>query len=1036
MKKNNKIPSAFLIGPLIIAMWLSFFNMRASENKKVLFINSYNSEFPTFFNQVEGIQSVFGSSHIDLDIEFMDSKRFIDPQNEALFLNYLSYKLNHVAKYDVILVSDDNAFNFVLNYQDSLFQSIPIVFFGVNDAQLGMAQNQNPWVTGVLETVSMKETLEIMLDLFPLADTLYAIVDKTPSGQGDLETFYSFQNAFSEVHFAELSLINSTFQEFSYRLQQIDKKNPVLLLSAYYDKNNQPIDFHGSMHLIKDHLKAPLFHLWYHGMGDGIIGGKLISHFEQGKAAAKLVNRIISGEDISSMAVLNESPNVYVFDKNELNTFDIDPRDLPSSATIINKNPSFYSRHKRMILGILFLIVMLLSYIVVLVANIYKRKKVERILVQQNADYVLLNKDYQSQNKILRSSLQQLSETEDKFRVITQQSGDGITVADLNGRYVFVNSRFCQMSGYSEKELLGMTVFDLRAKDEEPGQFNESKDTSEGKLIRVKLKRKDGSELLSEIIGKNITINNVPYVLGTVRDISQKEKDKRELKMAKDHAEKSEAWFRAISEQALEGISVTDKQGNIIYKNSAFSRMSGFSNQESIPATLFDLLENPAGGKIQAAQLESRSDLYLKPKKGPSFPVEIIVSPIVVGQQEYISCMLTDITDRKKHEAELIEARRKAEESNQLKTEFIHNMSHEIRTPMNGIIGFSDFLLDDQLTREKRKFYIDIIRNSGNQLLRIIDDLLEISRLETKQVPVVQSEVCLNEVIVEQFSLFEEQIKSQNLAFYRQTPLSETQSTFQTDRSKLVKILSNLLENAIKFTRQGFIEIGYKLPENGAFVNIYVKDTGIGIPKASHEIIFNRFSQAGKEISRIAGGLGLGLSIAKENAELLGGSIQLESEEGKGALFSVLLPYNPVHPQIDDQENGLMESQESNPDNFTLLIVEDEEVNLLYLDILVKELNPEIRVMHARDGREALDICQKEPQVDVVLMDIKMPVMNGLDTTREIKKIKPDTVVIGQTAYSTDEDREMALKAGCDEFLSKPIQKKALFKVLRALQEK
>jgi len=384
-----------------------------------------------------------------------------------------------------------------------------------------------------------------------------------------------------------------------------------------------------------------------------------------------------------------------------------------------------------------------------------------------------------------------------------------------------------------------------------------------------------------------------------------------------------------------------------------------------------------------------------------------------------------DITKQKIAEQEVIKAKHKAEESDQLKTEFINNMSHEIRTPMNGILGFSNFLKNPDLTDAKRNYYINIIQNSGKQLMRIIDDILEISKLGTKQVKVTEKEVCLNDLLLEHFSIFDIKAKENRTPLYFKKELSDKKSTILTDETKLNKILSNLLENALKFTNTGFIEFGYKIKNNK--IEIYVKDTGIGIKPEKQDIIFERFSQEEKSLSRNVGGLGLGLSIAKENAELLGGKITLKSEKGKGSTFFVTIPYKPVkHKHENDNSNTDKTETAKKQDKYSILIVEDEEVNYLYLDTLLENFELNLKTLHAKHGKEAVEMCKEKTEIDFVLMDMKMPIMNGFEATKLIKKCLPNLPIVAQTAYSTRDEKEQAFSAGCDDFISKPISEKTL----------
>ena len=258
------------------------------------------------------------------------------------------------------------------------------------------------------------------------------------------------------------------------------------------------------------------------------------------------------------------------------------------------------------------------------------------------------------------------------------------------------------------------------------------------------------------------------------------------------------------------------------------------------------------------------------------------------GERKGLAVIGRDITELKNTEELLINAKEKAEESDKLKTEFIQNISHEIRTPMNAILGFTD-ILNKNLSEDKFEYFTNIIKKNSNQLLRIIDDIIEISVLGTKQVKVKETIICLNELLLEHFSYFDIKAKENKIALYLKRNFLDEESLIWTDETKLNKILSNLLENAIKFTPKGFVEFGYKKKNNK--LEIYVKDTGIGIKVEEQKKIFERFSKGENELFQNLGGLGLGLAIIKENVDLLGGEIILKSKKGKGSLFLVTIPY-------------------------------------------------------------------------------------------------------------------------------------------------
>ena len=327
-------------------------SISASHMHRVLYISSYHPAFPTFFQQIEGVQEVFSSKNIELDIEFMDSKRFYTETNLSQFYDSIRYKISEVGTYDAIIVADDNALNFALDNQADLFPDTPVVFLGVNNVDLGIAQNENPLVTGVLEAISMTDTISLTQRVNPNLSKLYVIVDATPSGQGDLETFEESIAEFPNIDYEILSLKELTFSEFSGLLDAITRQDAVLLLSAFRDRSDQTLDFDDSLDLIVNHLDAPLYHLYYHGMGDGVLGGKLISHYEQGKTAASLVLDILEdGRPVRSMPVITESPNQYVFDFNVLQQFDVDMSLLPEDSIIENEPVTFYYQYREIVWG-------------------------------------------------------------------------------------------------------------------------------------------------------------------------------------------------------------------------------------------------------------------------------------------------------------------------------------------------------------------------------------------------------------------------------------------------------------------------------------------------------------------------------------------------------------------------------------------------------------------------------------------------------------------------------------------------------------
>lgn len=380
-----------------------------------------------------------------------------------------------------------------------------------------------------------------------------------------------------------------------------------------------------------------------------------------------------------------------------------------------------------------------------------------------------------------------------------------------------------------------------------------------------------------------------------------------------------------------------------------------------------------------------------------------------------------------KQKIELKIAKEYAVKSDRLKSEFLCNMSHEIRTPMNGIIGFSHIINERNLSEEERKCYTNIIVNSSEQLLRIIDDILEISSLETKQVKVQKIKTNINTLLSELVALFNLKAKEKSIGIQLVNELEECNCMVMIDHTKLLKILGNLFENALKFTDKGFIEVGCKVQNNTLL--FHVRDTGIGIEKNKIGTIFTRFSQADETIKYHYGGLGLGLAIASENVELLGGEIHVESTPGVGSTFYFTVPYEPL-PSIHLNSFKPIEQLYLQSSEKTILVAEDENSNFIFLQALIQKLNPDFNIVRAHDGQEAVEKCLTDQHIDLVLMDIKMPVKDGYEATRIIKEFRPGLPIIAQTAYSTSEAKSKAIAAGCDDYLSKPIHVASLRAIL------
>jgi signal transduction histidine kinase/DNA-binding response OmpR family regulator len=473
------------------------------------------------------------------------------------------------------------------------------------------------------------------------------------------------------------------------------------------------------------------------------------------------------------------------------------------------------------------------------------------------------------------------------------------------------------------------------------------------------------------------------------------------------------------------GMSIVNSEGIILFQNDIFKRLFGSG---SIGSKCWELYRDDrtqcADCPLKRGINVDKSDILEVDGVLGNRTFEVGYTGMMYNGVPALLEIFLDITDRKLTEVELVKAKEHAEESDRLKTAFLNNISHEIRTPMNAIVGFSALLSESDSDPLARQSYIDIIINSSNHLLEIISDIVDISNIDAKLVQPVEKEVNLKAVLKMLYDQYLPAATEKNLRLLIEYGLHDQDMLILTDTTKLNQVLTNLLNNAIKFTSSGYIKLGVR--QKAEFLEFYITDTGIGIHRIFHEKIFERFYQVQDSVSRMYDGTGLGLSISKANVELIGGKMWLESEQGKGSTFFFTIPHKKQIQIVKPRKEASSADDHVFPEKKRILVVEDIESNFKLIKYFLSRSNVEI--IKAVNGKEAVEKCLEDRSIDMVLMDIKMPVMDGFTAVKLIRKARLSVPIIAQTAYS--DDRDSALAVGCNGFIAKPFDKKSLLRIM------
>ena len=668
------------------------------------------------------------------------------------------------------------------------------------------------------------------------------------------------------------------------------------------------------------------------------------------------------------------------------------------------------------------------------------------------------------QHKKARAALVQ---SEEKFRLLVENAPVGISISNLDGKFQAVNKTYCDIIGYSEKELLNMAFMDLTVEEFKELTVNIVDEYLEGKIEETRIEkqyiRKDGKIIDVAIYTaiKRDEEKTPEYFISVLQDITEIKKDDRirsviynianatdktkdlnefidEVRNELSKVIDTKNFYVALYEKETDTLSLPfiEDEKDKFTSFPASKTLTGYviKTKKSLFATKDIIEELERSGEIDLIGTES--EIWL----GIPLMIKEEVTGVLVVQSyedkyaykisdinmlEMVSHQVSISIERKKAEQDLKEALRKAEESDRLKSAFLSTMSHELRTPLNAILGFSE-LINENLQKNEIIDFVQLINKSGQQLFGIIEDILDVTDMESGKSRITKEEFPVDSVLQELYPEIEsilEKEKKQHIEIKYFPPPGSNRIRVTTNKSKFIKIFFHILSNAFKFTEKGTVEYGFKTEQDN--IIFYVKDTGIGISEDEQKVVFEKFRQVDDSNTRVYGGIGLGLALVKKLIELLDGRIWLDSEPGKGSVFYFSLPYGKSVEEIAvDKKTGEKKEKKLLNDK-TILIVEDENSNYLLLETLLKLENA--NTIWARNGEESIKKFRENENIDLILMDLKMPVMDGYEATRQIKQLSESMPIIALTAYTESESIGKAKSWGFDDYLEKPIKRSELF---------
>jgi PAS domain S-box-containing protein len=1026
-----------LLPLLLMSFILGHGFAHAADVHNVLILNSYHAGFKGTDDMVAGAKKVFEKSGLTINtkIEYLDSKHYSGPAHDKLVLDTLRAKY-HQHNFELLLVADDYAFNLVEKHRDELFGKIPVVFAGTNYFNGARLLGKTDYI-GIDESPSFADTIALILSLHPDTKRVVAIHDDTVTGQLNSQAFHDAAKSFASRIQID-SLAGLLMKDLHQAVEEFQPGTvAVYFASNVKEKSGGNLSSNDALRSIAAISRIPIYGGWEFSLGHGIVGGRLIDLYGHGMAAGQIAVRLLRGEAAQTLSGLSPSPNTYLFDQVQLDRFNINAALLPEGSKIINQPLSFYDRyHERVFVGLLLILVVAISLS-------YARVSASRRALRQSQE---------------RLQLAMVAARQDWFD------------ADLKTGEVHVGPEYPRMLGYEPEEFSSSvqnwmaSIHPLDAPQVE-AQFQQLIQSGNAASLEYRRMNKAGEWQWIQTTGKVVKWD----ADGKARRLAGTHQDIAERKRITDALRESEARFRSYFELPLIGIAVTSLEKGWLEVNPRLCEIFGYSRDELVCLTWSEIthpddiaVDVAEFGRVLRGEIEGYSlDKRFIRKDGQfihsSMSVRCVRKPD--GSADYFVAALEDISERKATQAELdihrhhleqlVEtrtaeltmAKEAAESASRAKSTFLANMSHELRTPMNGVMGMVDMALR-RATDPQQIDWLNKSKRSAQHLLAVINDILDISKIEANRLRLESIHFTLGEVLENLHSLIGHKAEEKHLRLLIDLEHELPRMRLLGDPLRLTQILLNLAGNALKFTDHGSITIR-ALPQEDTpdhvLLRIEVVDTGIGIGPADQKKLFDAFEQADGSMTRKYGGSGLGLAITKHLVEMMGGEIGVESTPGQGSTFWFTVRLGKSTDAVLSAPTFTAKAADERLlDEYAgtrILLAEDEPINQEVSRGLLEDAG--LVVDLAEDGLQALELA-KQNTYALILMDMQMPHMNGVEATMAIRALPAyaKTPILAMTANALDEDRQVCLHAGMDDHIGKPVDPDKLYETLLACLDK